>query len=258
MRATEETQELWVKVMGFNPSNFQEEDHCEGDEYKEIDTGVSLIPACRYHPVENVSWWSVLVYANRLSEMSGLDPVYDLSGVTFEGEAKKGTLRAIGGELKINASDGDLYKTNGFRLPTESEWEYVSRAGTITVFNLGDNISPDQVNYNNGEYPYRDAPKGLYRGRTVSVGSLPNANGWGFLDMHGNVYEWVYDWFGGYPSGTQLDPAVNPVGPDFGSFRVVRGGSWWSFAEHLRSANRSGNPPGYEDRGVGFRLVKNL
>ncbi|NUM36563.1 MAG: SUMF1/EgtB/PvdO family nonheme iron enzyme, partial [Candidatus Brocadiae bacterium] len=78
------------------------------------------------------------------------------------------------------------------RFLTEAEWEYACRAGTTTPFNLGNNITPDQVNYD-GNYPYADGQKGVYRQTTVACGSLPNANAWGCYDFHGNVYEWCQD-----------------------------------------------------------------
>ncbi|MBC8553284.1 MAG: formylglycine-generating enzyme family protein, partial [Candidatus Brocadiales bacterium] len=120
-----------------------------------------------------------------------------------------------------------------FRLPTEAEWEYAARAGTSTPFSFGATIRPDQVNYD-GNYPYGKAAKGKYRKKTVRVGSLP-ANAWGLHEMHGNVWEWVEDWYGDYPTGT----VTNPRGPASGSFRVPRGGSWSNNAGYCRSACRS-------------------
>jgi len=135
------------------------------------------------------------------------------------------------------------------RLPTEAEWEYACRAGTDTPFSFGHNITPDQVNYN-GNYPYAGGVKGMYREKTVPVKSLP-ANRWGLYEMHGNVLEWCADWFGDYAA----EAAVNPVGPVEGSYRVLRGGSWYYNGRLVRSANRLRYVPVYRDGIIGFRLA---
>jgi sulfatase modifying factor 1 len=134
-------------------------------------------------------------------------------------------------------------------LPSEAQWEYACRAGTTAPFSFGRNITPEQVNYH-GNYPYAGAEKGLYRERTVAVGSLP-PNPWGLYEMHGNVWEWCADWHGPYPDGSQIDPA----GPPDGSWRVLRGGSWRDDARLCRSAFRSGYPPDEAYHNIGFRLA---
>jgi len=134
------------------------------------------------------------------------------------------------------------------RLPTEAEWERACRAGTETPFSFGENIRPEQVNYE-GNYPYAGGEKGEYRKRTVAVRSLP-ANGWGFFEMHGNVWEWCADWYGKYEAG----PVVDPRGPKRGGYPVLRGGSWHVAARFVRSANRSQTLPGLRSVDVGFRL----
>jgi formylglycine-generating enzyme required for sulfatase activity len=135
------------------------------------------------------------------------------------------------------------------RLPTEAEWEYACRAGTTTPFSFGDTITPDQVNYD-GNYPYGDAKKGLYREKTVPVKSLP-PNAWGLYEMHGNVWEWCNDWYDDYSS----EPVTNPTGATEGTSRVMRGGSWFSSARSTRSAFRGGNAPVHRDYYVGFRFA---
>jgi formylglycine-generating enzyme required for sulfatase activity len=122
--------------------------------------------------------------------------------------------------------------SNGYRLPTEAQWEYACRAGTTTPFSTGNNITTDQANYD-GTRPYNDNPAGVYRARTMQVGSFaPNA--WGLHDMHGNVWEWCWDWYDDYPSAAQADPS----GAVFGGHRVRRGGSWGYGGRYLRSAAR--------------------
>ncbi|WPD21221.1 MAG: formylglycine-generating enzyme family protein [Candidatus Electrothrix scaldis] len=135
-------------------------------------------------------------------------------------------------------------------LPTEAQWEYACRAGTSSPFFFGENISTDQVNYN-GKYPYAGGEKGLYREETVEVKALP-CNDWGLYQMHGNVWEWCRDWLGDYSS----KPVVDPLGPDTGRFRVLRGGSWISDGGDCRSAARSGSTPDYRSSSLGFRLAR--
>jgi len=134
----------------------------------------------------------------------------------------------------VNAS------ANGYRLPTEAEWEYACRAGTTTAYNTGDTISADDAWYsaNSGS-------------KTHEVGLKP-ANAWGLYDMHGNVWEWCWDWY-----GSSLSDGTDPVGPGLGSSRVKRGGGWCDVAQNLRSACRSRTYPWDRDDYLGFRLVRN-
>lgn len=135
------------------------------------------------------------------------------------------------------------------RLPSEAEWEYACRAGTTTPYSFGDRITPEQVNYH-GNYPCAGGAKGLYRQRTVPVGSLP-PNSWGLHEMHGNVWEWCADWYEEYPAVPQRDPR----GAAFGKMRVLRGGTWSDPARYARSANRSRIEPAYRPRSTGFRII---
>jgi len=135
------------------------------------------------------------------------------------------------------------------RLPTEAEWEYACRAGTATAFKTGDTISTDQANYH-GEFTYGSGVKGVFRGETTAVGSFP-ANVWGLYDMHGNVWEWVADWYGEYPAGAVTDPQ----GPAEGQHRVLRGGSWSSHPQHCRSARRGRVAPALGTNRLGFRIA---
>jgi len=132
---------------------------------------------------------------------------------------------------KLNRMEG----TDKYRLPTEAEWEYACRAGTDTPFSFGRCLSTDQANYD-GNYPMPGCSKGEYRKTTVRSASFP-PNPWGLYDMHGNVWEWCEDRYGDYPSGSVTDP----TGPSSGSYRVFRGGSWYSHARSCRSANRGGS-----------------
>jgi formylglycine-generating enzyme required for sulfatase activity len=143
--------------------------------------------------------------------------------------------------------------TDKYRLPTEAEWEYACRAGTRGPFYTGSCISTDQANYN-GNAPMPSCPKGEYREKTVEVGSF-SPNAWGLYDMHGNVWEWCQDWYGRkYPKG----PVADPMGPSFGAISVLRGGSWFSGARHLRSAYRRWDTPDYRSDAIGFRVAKDF
>jgi sulfatase modifying factor 1 len=132
-------------------------------------------------------------------------------------------------------------KTNGgYRLPTEAEWECACRAGTITAFSFGDQITPKDANYKDSKI-----------GKPIEVGSYePNA--FGLYDMHGNVWEWCEDWYADYPAGSVTDPK----GPATGEDRVLRGGSFFSDGSDARSSNRFIVTP--TDRYItdGFRLAR--
>ena len=147
---------------------------------------------------------------------------------------------------KLNA----IVPGQGFRLPTEAEWEYACRAGTETPFWFGDQITLEQANYD-GNYPYVGGKKGLYREETVPVKALP-CNGWGMYQMHGNVYEWCQDWYGDY----DLNALVDPTGSAEGQQRVLRGGSWNNLGRLVRSALRDANDPGGRGGHIGFRLAR--
>lgn len=134
-------------------------------------------------------------------------------------------------------------------LPSEAQWEYACRAGTTTPFSFGDNITPEQVNYE-GNSPYNNAEKGLYREKTVSVKSLP-PNDWGLYEMHGNVWEWCDDRYGDYSS----EPVINPTGATDGTSRVLRGGSWYDDAWFTRSASRDNCSPDFRNLDLGFRFA---
>ena len=190
-------------------------------------------------PVANVTWYDAIAYCNALSKQAGLSSAYtiDGEGVTWD------------------------LSSNGYRLPTEAEWEYACRAGTTGPFNTDHSISADEANYY-GPYPYEiegnyfdqealDVKPGVYRGEAIEVGSFA-PNTWGFYDMHGNVAEWVWDRYGAYDA----DAVDDPSGPNEGALRVNRGGGWNDFAKNLRSAYRASLTPTSASPSVGFRVAR--
>ena len=177
-------------------------------------------------PVEQVNWFDAVAYCNARSVKEGLTPAYTIQ------------------EREIIWNHG----ADGYRLPTEAEWEYACRAGTTTAYNLGNAITPVQGNYD-GNYPYNKGAKGEYRQKTTPVGSF-NPNPWGLFDMHGNVYEWCWDQYKSYGVGG-LDGSML-------ADAVIRGGSWYSEARFLRSGNRV--RASHEGRSyyLGFRLARSI
>lgn len=138
----------------------------------------------------------------------------------------------------LNRQEG----VNVYRLPTEAEWEYAARAGTRTAYYFGDDAA--QL----GAYAwYFDNAD-----RTIHTVGQKRPNVWGLHDMHGNVQEWVADWYGEYPRGAVTDPR----GPNTGTRRVLRGGGWFSLARLCRAADRGWDSPGYRSNGLGFRLAR--
>ena len=142
-----------------------------------------------------------------------------------------------------------------YRLPSESEWEYACRAGTLTAFGFGETIAANLANYNSAS-PYKYAPQGVSNSSTSEVGTYP-ANGFGLHDMHGNVWEWCADnWHDDYDL-LPKDGSAWTQGGDL-SCRVIRGGSWRDPAHYCRSAKRSRNATSQGDRTTGFRIVVTL
>ncbi|GHU49166.1 hypothetical protein FACS1894200_07530 [Spirochaetia bacterium] len=164
-----------------------------------------------------VSWYEAVEYCNARSRKEGLTPAYTISGTNVS--------------WNRNA--------NGYRLPTEAEWEYACRAGTTTPYFSGSSV--DNVGWYGGNSGYKVHPVGTKQ-----------ANAWGLYDMHGNVYEWCWDRHGDYSSASQTDP----LGAAAGRRRVLRGGCWNSIAVFLRSASRVYNAPANSNNGYGFRLVR--
>jgi formylglycine-generating enzyme required for sulfatase activity len=221
---TELTQGQFEDVMGYNPS-----------------TNTACGADC---PVETVSWYESAAFGNALSDLAGLDRCYDCTG---EGATLRCTLL------------GNPYECEGYRLPTEAEWEMAARAGTTAAFSNGGDIPEFHEEDCDGELRLNWGiildDYAIYCGNDSGssepvASKLPNP--WGLFDVHGNVGERCGDWFDLYPDGSVDDP----TGPDTGKYRIVRGGDWASPPRYLRSAERGGGLPHLGGDTAGLRISR--
>ena len=232
MKQTEVTQEEWNTLISNNPSKY-------------LSCGASC-------PVERVTWFDAVYYANRLSQDKNLEQCYILSNST-------GT--PGGGNYYADVTFKGL-DCKGYRLPTEAEFEFATRAGTTTAYWIGGNIT-------DGGQPVcvwddNDAGISLHQAAWYSYNSgdithkvgQKAANPFGLYDVHGNVSEWVNDWFDFGYYRTCAGGCEDPLGPPSGGERSVRGGSWTGAAKFTRSGYRGYSTPTNGIDYVGFRLVR--
>lgn len=204
------TQYLYRKVTGTNPSKIQE----------------------ALHPVENVTWYDAVIFCNMLSEMYGRSPCYKVGSVTALQKIQPGS--PVWKNITCN------FAQNGFRLPTEAEWEFAARSGTLHepfVYSGSNNI--DEV---------------AWYGENSNISThqvcQKKPNGLGLYDMCGNVEEWCWDFYEEYG----FAELQNPTGPETGTLRIKRGGSWLDDDVQCTATFRSRSAPNGKGSNLGFRI----
>jgi len=237
---TEVTRQMWADLRAAQPGLPKEPTHPVHGE------GMG-------NPVQSVTWYEAVLFANLLSAEEGLRPCY------YTGSDRRKPITS-----KNYKSSKDPYcdfTANGYRLATEGEWEYFCRAGAKGPFTMS------EPNYGAGNCGV-ESEAGMYPGlekaawfwanssavESTSPAGTKDANAWNLKDTHGNVWEWCWDWYAGYPAGS----AGDYTGPASGTVRVLRGAGWRGNADACRSARRGRNTQKLRNHDVGFRLVRTL
>jgi formylglycine-generating enzyme len=238
MDCYEVTKALWDEVKTWADTN--------GYAFENVGSGKAT-----NHPVQTINWYDMVKWCNARSQKAGLTPCYTTNGVTYK----------TGNDSNVVCN----WSANGYRLPTEAEWEKAARGGaTNTRFPWADytnKISHAKANYygnkssfsydlSNGYHPtYNDGVEPY----SSPVGSFA-PNGYGLYDMAGNVWEWCWDWYSScYYSSS---PGTDPTGVASGSYRAVRGGGWYDYPDDTRVAYRYATVPVNKFNDVGCRCVR--
>jgi formylglycine-generating enzyme required for sulfatase activity len=202
------TQAQYTAIIGSNPSYFTT---AKGEPPDSGETDGK-------RPVEQRSWYDAIEFCNKLSEAEGLSPYYTIDK-TQQDPNNTNSIDSLKWTITLNNT------AKGYRLPTEAEWEYACRAGTTTGWYTGD-TEDDKLQA--AAWCSDNA-----NSKTHEVGKK-TANAWGLYDMHGNVWEWCWGFYGNYKSEAQTDP----TGPSSGAYGILRGGAYNQSAQICRSAIR--------------------
>jgi len=209
-------------------------------------------------PVERINWWEALTYCNMLSVDEGLEPCYQLEGCSGSlGSGCQGG--ACPGDYQCEDAQFSGLDCEGYRLPTEAEWEYLARAGSSGAYafplpnggtNVGacDSCVPEPNLEPHGWYCFT-------AGGTTNPVRLKEPNAWGLYDMSGNVWEWCWDRF--QSNYYSISPDVDPLGGT-GATRVTRSGNWSGGPGFARVSGRYGDAPEFRSLGLGARIVRTL